>query len=106
VHDHLLSWAEQTGPKAAELCQKILESRQHPEQGFRACLGIMRLGKEHTYERLEKACSMALDLRSLRYKTVQDILKSESDRKIRPLKIVRLIQIDHHENIRGADYYS
>jgi hypothetical protein len=49
---------------------------------------------------------MALDLRSLRYKTVQDILKSESDRKIRLLKIVRPIQIDHHEKIRGADYYS
>lgn len=104
--ERILNWAEQTGPKAAELCKRILEGRSHPEQGFRACLGIMRLGKQHSYERLEKACAMALDMKSLRYKTVQDILSSGADRKIRPLRVIQPTQIDHHENIRGADYYS
>jgi transposase len=104
--ERVLDWAEQTGPKAAELCKRILESRSHPEQGFRACLGIMRLGKQHSYERLEKACAMAIDMRSLRYKTVQDILNSGADSKVRPIRIVKPTPIDHHENIRGADYYS
>ena len=104
--ERIMNWAEKTGPKAFELCQKIIEGRSHPEQGFRACLGIMRLGKRNSYERLEKACEMALEMRSLRYKTVQDILKNESNKKPRPLKIVPPIQIDHHENIRGANYYS
>lgn len=104
--ERILGWAEQTGPKASELCRKILEGRSHPEQGFRACLGIMRLGKVHGYDRLEIACGMAIDMRSLRYRTVQDILKSETDRKIRTLKIVKPTQIERHENIRGAEYYS
>ena len=104
--ERILNWASDTGPKAEELCRKIIESRRHPEQGFRTCLGIMRLGKQYSSDRLEKACGMALDMKSLRYRTIQDILKNELDRKIRPLKIVNPIVIDHHENIRGANYYS
>lgn len=104
--ERILNWASDTGPKTAELCRKILESRRHPEQGFRTCLGIMRLGKKHSSERLEKACEMALDMKSLRYRTVQDILKNETDRKVRSLKIVPPAVVDHHENIRGANYYS
>ena len=104
--ERILNWASDTGPKAAELCKKILESRRHPEQGFRTCLGIMRLGKHYSPERLEKACAVAIEMKSLRYRTVQDILKNEIDRKVRPLKIVAAAVIDHHENIRGANYYS
>lgn len=104
--ERILGWAADTGPKTEELCKKILESRRHPEQGFRACLGIMRLGKDYSSERLEKACSIAIDMKTLRYRAVQDILKNEIDRKVRPLKIVASQVIEHHENIRGANYYS
>jgi len=104
--ERILNWASDTGPKTEELCKKVLESRRHPEQGFRTCLGIMRLGKEYSPERLEKACTVAIDMRSFRYRVVQDILKNEIDRKVRPLKIVSPTVIDHHENIRGANYYS
>lgn len=104
--ERIISWAADTGPKTEELCKKVMDSRRHPEQGFRTCLGIMRLGKQYSSDRLEKACLMALDMKSLRYRTIQDILKNEIDRKVRPLKIVAPIVIDHHENIRGANYYS
>lgn len=104
--ERILGWASDTGPKTEELCRKILKSRSHPEQGFRACLGVMRLGKDYTPDRLEKACAIAIEMKSLRYRAVQDILKNEIDRKVRPLKIVPSQVIEHHENIRGANYYS
>lgn len=104
--ERIVSWAEESGPSVAELCQKIMASRPHPEQGFRSCLGILRLGKNYGRERLDKACEMALRMKSLRYRTIQDILRNESDRNIRVLKPVEPSKIEHHENIRGADYYN
>ena len=41
----LIAWAEQTGPATGRLVAGILERRPHPEQGYRACLGLMRLGR-------------------------------------------------------------
>ncbi|KPC34698.1 Integrase [Pseudomonas syringae pv. cilantro] len=52
----LIHWAEQTGPNTAGVIAHILERRIHPQHGFRACLGILRLGKQHGEERLEAAC--------------------------------------------------
>jgi len=52
----IISWAEKTGPATARLAQGILESRPHPEQGYRSCLGIVRLGDRYGAERVEAAC--------------------------------------------------
>ena len=43
----LIAWADQTGPATGRLVAGILERRPHPEQGYRACLGLMRLGRVH-----------------------------------------------------------
>ena len=58
----------------------ILKSRPHPEQGYRACLGLMRLGRRYGAERLEAACARAERLRSYSYRTVKNILASAQDR--------------------------
>ncbi|MBB5373030.1 transposase [Acidocella aromatica] len=50
------------GPAADALCTRILEERAHPEQGFRACLGIVRLVKAFGRERVEAACARALEI--------------------------------------------
>ena len=42
----LIAWAEQTGPATGRFVAGILERRPHPEQGYRACLGLMRLGRD------------------------------------------------------------
>ncbi len=60
----IVSWAKTTGPMSSALIEGILERRQHPEQGYRSCLGIMRLGKTYSPERLEAACIEALALHS------------------------------------------
>jgi DNA replication protein DnaC/transposase len=71
----LIRWAEQTGPNTAGVISHILERRIHPTQGYRACLGILRLGKTHGEVRLELACRRALSLGACSYKSLESILR-------------------------------
>lgn len=101
----IVSWAEQTGPRTAELARRILESKPHPEQGYRACLGLMRLGQKYSPERLEAACDRALRIRGLSYRSVSSILQSGLDRI--PLEAqVALDLPQDHEHVRGSAYYA
>jgi hypothetical protein len=84
----------------------ILESRPHPEQGYRACLGLMRLGRRYGPERLEVACTRAERLRSYSYRTVKNILASAQDRLPFEDEPPAPEPTPLHGNIRGADYYA
>ena len=100
----LVRWAGETGPATAKLVEKILTSRPHPQHGFRACLGIMRLGKRYTTVRLEAASRRALAVGSCSYKSVESILKNGLDRKPLPSTATETPAIEH-DNLRGSDYY-
>jgi transposase len=100
----LIRWAEKTGPATAGVVQTILERRAHPQQGFRSCLGIMRLGKSFGEQRLEAACGRALTLGACSYKSIESILRQGLDRKALPEQQELELSIAH-ENIRGSDYY-
>ena len=76
----ILGWAEKTGPSTHELCAAILGERRHPEQGFRSCLGILRLEKRYGRERLEAACARAVLFKARSYRSVESILKKGLDR--------------------------
>ena len=100
----LIAWAEQAGAATGRLVAGILERRPHPEQGYRACLGLMRLGRIHGTDRLEAACQRAERLRSYRLRTVEHILKNQQDRL--PLEDPAPARpVLTHENVRGAIYY-
>ena len=100
-----MRWAEKTGPATAQLVATILASRAHPQQGFRACLGIMRLGRTYTDQRLEAACRRALVLGATSFKSVHSILKNGLDKQPLPeTPTQESLPIDH-PNIRGGDYY-
>jgi len=99
----LITWAEQAGPATGRFVAGLLERRPHPEQGYRACLGLMRLAREHGAARLEAACARAERLRSYRFRTVEQILKSQQDRL--PLDEPPARPPLTHENVRGAIYY-
>jgi transposase len=100
----LIAWAAQTGPATGRLVAGILERRPHPEQGYRACLGLMRLGRLHGADRLDAACARAERLRSYRFRTVEQILINQQDRL--PLEEpVAARPALSHENVRGATYY-
>jgi transposase len=99
----LIAWAEQSGPATGRFVAGLLERRPHPEQGYRACLGLMRLGRAHGADRLEAACDRAERLRSYRFRTVEHILTSQQDRL--PLDESPARPPLTHENVRGATYY-
>ena len=81
-----------------------MENRKHPEQGFRACLGIMRLAKQYSPERVEAACCRALHLKAYSYKSVESILKTNLDKQELPESSAPEKPIVHY-NIRGREYY-
>ncbi len=100
----IVRWAEETGPQTAALVQAVMESRPHPEQGYRSCLGIMRLGKRYGEGRLEAACTRALAVSALSYRSVESILKTGLDRQ--PLLEPTTAAVARtHEFVRGPDYY-
>ena len=96
--------AEKAGPATAEFCRQVMASRPHPYQGYRSCLGILRLGQEVGAERLEAACARALSARAFTYKSVQSILRYRLDGQA-PLQSAEPAPPIQHPNIRGAGYY-
>lgn len=102
--ERVIRWVGKAGAATAELAEQIIASRPHPEQGFRACMGIKRLGEHYGAERLEAACARALAIQSPSYKSVQSILKTGLDRQPVPDTPSRALRIEH-DNLRGAQYY-
>jgi transposase len=100
----IVAWAAKTGPNTASLVEKIMAARPHPEQGFRSCLGIMRLGKRYGEERLEAACARALSVHSLNYRSIESILKSGLDKVPLP-DATEQRSHPRHDNVRGPEYY-
>ena len=102
----IVQWAESIGPQTKALAEAILAERRHPEQGYRSCLGILRLGKRYGKERLEAACARAFAVRARSYRHVESILKNGLDRLPTPAKAPASGSPAVHENIRGGDYYN
>jgi transposase len=103
--ERLVNWAAESGPHTAQLIRHILSTRAHPQQGYRSCLGIMRLGKKYGTERLEAACQRALLLQACSYKSLESILKRQLDRQPLPDAATESAVTPEHDNIRGPHYY-
>ena len=103
--ERIKSWAKRYGQSVIALVEKIMESRKFPEQAYKSCLGIIRLENKFTAERLNLACLRALEYRAYSYHSVVNILQRGLDKQ--PLvSINQNKQQIHHENIRGAQYYT
>jgi transposase len=100
----LIDWGLRIGVSTAAVVTWQLEHRPHPEQGYRACLGMQRLAREYTPARLEAACTRALAIRSPNLRSVTSILKSGLDRQ-HSLPTTTPGALPVHENIRGPDYF-
>ena len=98
----LVEWAKNTGPATAALIEHIMASRAHPQQGFRSCLGIMRLGKPYGRECLEAACARALGASS--YRSIESILRQGLEQQPLPERHDSTPPVAH-DNVRGRDYY-
>ena len=102
--ERIIAWARKTGPKTAALLEAVMASKVHPQQAFKRCLGILRLGKHYPAERLERACARALAYRTLTYKSVAAILQNKLDQQPLPDEEPQRA-LPLHENIRGSRYY-
>jgi transposase len=95
-------WGGKIGPHTKELMDEIMEHRDHPEHGFRSCLGIIRLSKTYTPERVENACKRALDLQAYNYRSVKSLLERSLE-NLAPAEKKNVVPL--HANIRGGSYY-
>jgi transposase len=102
--ERFIRWASKIGPNTAALIGDIIESKPHPQQGFRAALGILRLEKSYDAERLERACGRARIIGAKSYRSVASILKHGLDNKMLPSDTPKPLVIEH-ANIRGSKYY-
>lgn len=94
------------GASTAALTAIILESRPHPEQGFRACLGILRLLRTYGRDRVEAACARGLEIGARSYGSIQSILQNNLDRQPAPRRPREEEELPLlHPNIRGSGYY-
>jgi transposase len=101
--ERFLRWAAEIGPSTTQLIGAVLDSRQHPQQAYRSCLGILGLGKRATPARLEAACRRALPAGIRSYKGVHNILENHLDQV--PLDEPRPEALPEHANLRGETYY-
>lgn len=103
----MVSWARTIGPRTCALVEAILADRPHPEQGYRSCLGILRLAKRYNPQRLEAACARAVALGVRSFRPVDSILKNGLD-QLPPLDAGEAASpppAQPHPNVRGPRYY-
>lgn len=101
----IVAWAAKAGPSSAVLVERIMATRRHPEQGFRACLGIMQLGDGYGAERLEAAATRALKYNGCSYKCIRSILVAGLDQASDIEDEAQQPSLPLHENVRGGEYY-
>ena len=102
--ERILKWAEKYGKSVRELVDKIMASKKYPEQAYKSCLGIIRLEKHFSADRLNNACHRALQYNICSYKGVKNILKNSLDQVKQPQTVSKPPK--QHENIRGAGFYN
>jgi hypothetical protein len=100
----LSDWAARIGPHTGAVVTSVLGQRRHPQHGYRACLGILRMGKEFGDVRLEAACDRAIAVRTPSYRSLLSILKPGRDRKRVSAPAQSTLPFEH-ANVRGANYY-
>ena len=104
----LLNWALTIGPGTRDVVRWQLDNRPHPEQGYRACLGLLNLVKRYGEQRLEAACRRALAIGSPRRKSIVSILEAKLDQHPELLPAgaeSRPTTPATHRNVRGPDYF-
>jgi transposase len=103
-----IQWANKIGPATAQVVEKILASRPYPEQAFKACLGVIRLGRAYGPERVEAAAKRAIKYNACSYRSMNAILASSLDRQPDPESLPSKdgqMCLPFHQNIRGQEYY-
>jgi transposase len=103
--ERIQKWAAQTGPSTREFVGRMMDGKRHPQQAFLSCMGVIKLAKSYTPERLEAACARGLRYKASTYRNIKTILEKGLDKEDLAAQPA-LIEIPTHANVRGADYYA
>lgn len=107
VHDwspqRFQSWASSIGIYTRKLIDNIFDSKKHPEQAYKSCLGVLAYAKKIGADILEKSCRRADEYNSYSYRTVKSIIDSKSYNLYNEAE--EAVFIGKHDNVRGGDYY-
>lgn len=104
--EKFIAWAQAIGPQTTGVIEGVLNAKEHPERGYKVCLGILNLAREYGRERVEKACRRALYLDSLSLRMISNMLKNGlEDMDDEKPSTEKQLELFHHENIRGPEYY-
>ena len=103
--DRFHRWARTIGPNTEALITAILANRPHPEQGFRTCLGVLRLYRGIAPARAEAVSARALEINAMTYKSVASILNNNLDRVANRQNQAEPTLFDH-PNVRGPRYFN
>lgn len=102
--ERFIGWGRSKGPEVEQLIARILDSRPHPEQAYRSCMGLLNLAKKHPEEHYRKACEKALEMNCLQYKFIKNMLDNKTfEVEEEPLG---LFQLPVHNNIRGKENFN
>jgi transposase len=100
-----LNWAQNIGQSTLRLVKYLLDSKPHPEQGYRSCLGLLSLSKKFGVTRLDKACERAWQLGTKTRRSVASILEHNLENASNNKETITAAALINHENIRGKDNY-
>jgi transposase len=104
--DKLISWAASIGKNTSQMIAAIIDTRSHPDQARKSCMGILQMSKKVGRDRLENACQRALYYASYGYRVIKIILENKLDMEPLPSDTdLKGYHIGDHENIRGSSYY-
>lgn len=102
--DKFLSWAESIDMTVRQYVYVVLNKKQHVEQAYKSCAGILSLGKDYGNQRLINACKRAIEFDMYSYKSVEMIIKRGLDNP--DPEEVQIPIMPQHNNIRGKNYYN
>ena len=97
----MVQWAQKIGPHTAQLFERMMADKPHPEMGYRGCLGVIRLAGKYSNARMEAAAERALLTGACRYRSIESILKNSLDRQSLPASSTAPPTTPPHDNIRG-----
>lgn len=102
--ERLIHWGGDIGVNTGRFVTQLLQRFRHPEHGYRSCLGLLSLAKRYGPQRVEAACTLALELGAGQYRHVRDILTNGRDLIERPAPAPEWVSPEHN-NLRGASYF-
>lgn len=103
--ERFIKWARKIGTEAEQVITQILDSRKHPEQAYKTCMGLLKLAQKHNHEDYIKACSKALQVNCIKYKFIKNILDTKAF-NLSNQEELDLFKLPKHDNIRGKEMYN